>query len=107
MQFAKADQFTPKRLADLNNLILRARDYVAPVLHDSTVELEFALEPALPRIELNQIALEQAMVNLINNAVQSGGSKVKIETAREKDYARVTVTDDRTWHSGSGASAYF
>ncbi|MBA2491043.1 MAG: PAS domain-containing protein [Gammaproteobacteria bacterium] len=94
LQFAKADQFTPKRLADLNNLILRARDYVAPVLHDSTVELEFALEPALPRIELNQIALEQAMVNLINNAVQSGGSKVKIETAREKDYARVTVTDD-------------
>jgi len=94
LQFAQADHFTPKGLADLNNLILRARDYVAPVLHDSTVVLEFELEPALPRIELNQIALEQAMVNLINNAAQSGASKVKIRTEREQHHARVTITDD-------------
>jgi len=94
LQFSKADRFTPKGLADLNNLILRARDYVAPVLQDSAVELEFALDPALPRIELNQIALEQAMVNLINNAAQSGASKVKIKTEREQHYARVTINDD-------------
>ncbi|MGH8501327.1 MAG: ATP-binding protein [Gammaproteobacteria bacterium] len=94
LQFSKADHFSPKGLADLNNLIARARDHVAPVLHKHNVTLELSLEPTLPRLELNQIAMEQALVNLISNAAQSGASRVRVMTKRDARHVCVTISDD-------------
>jgi two-component system, chemotaxis family, CheB/CheR fusion protein len=94
LQFSKADHYTPKGAADLNGLMQRVRGHVASVLqkHDATLELE--LDPRLPRIELNQIALEQAMVNLISNAAQSGAARVTVRTEAEPKHVRVTVSDN-------------
>jgi signal transduction histidine kinase len=94
LQFSKADHFSPKGLADLNNLIARARDHVAPVLHEHNVTLDLSLEPTLPRLELNQIAMEQALVNLISNAAQSGASRVRVMTERDARHVCVTISDD-------------
>jgi PAS domain S-box-containing protein len=94
LQFSKADRYTPKGRADLNNLIERVRDHVAPVLQQHNASLELEVDKHLPRLEVNQIAMEQAMINLISNAAQAGASNVAIRTERDDRYARIVVIDD-------------
>jgi two-component system CheB/CheR fusion protein len=94
LQFSRADHYTPKGQADLNNLITRAREHVASVLQEHHVRLDLELGQTSSWLELNQIAMEQAMVNLIGNAAQSGASKIVIKTEREEDHVRVTISDD-------------
>lgn len=94
VQFARADNYVPQGLGDLNEIILASRKLVASMLQRYDVKLNFQLEPELPKLKLHQTALEQAVVNLINYAVKSGASQVNIHTARAGDQALFTVSDD-------------
>ena len=85
----------PKALADLNDVVLRARELVAShlQLHDASVDLELGDLPAL-RLDAN--AMESAMVNLMRNAAESGphGVTVSVKTRLESDAVTVEVSDD-------------
>jgi nitrogen-specific signal transduction histidine kinase len=70
LQLSKADRYTPKGRADINNLLDRVRKHVASVLQKYGARLALELDQSLPMLNLNQIAVEQAMANLISNAAQ-------------------------------------
>jgi hypothetical protein len=72
----------------------RARGHVASLLQRHNVRLELELGSNLPRFELKQIAMEQAMGNLINNAAQSGASKVVVKTLRDNRHVSIVVSGD-------------
>jgi two-component system NtrC family sensor kinase len=60
--------------------------------HNARLDLE--LDQTLPRLELNQIAMEQAMVNLISNAAQSGASRINVRINGDGQYICMVVNDD-------------
>lgn len=99
LQFSKADHYTPKGEANLNNLVGHVREHVASVLQKYNVKLDLELDQLLPRLEINQIAMEQAIANLITNAAQSGATRVSLKTEVDEDYVRMTIADN-----GSGIS---
>ena len=79
---------------DANRVLQRARDLTAACAaqHRATVELE--LSPAAVPIRASPIALEQALVNIIQNAIESRAARVQLRTERRGDSVRITVRDD-------------
>jgi signal transduction histidine kinase/PAS domain-containing protein len=85
----------PKATANLNDVVLRARDLVAShlQLHDASVDLELG---DLPDQHLDANAMESAMVNLMRNAAESRelGVTVSVRTRLDGDTVIVEVSDD-------------
>ena len=80
---------------DANQVLRRARDLAvgAAAEHQASVEL-LPCEGAAP-ILANSIALEQALVNVIRNAIQSRpGAHVTLRTARTARSVRIEIRDD-------------
>jgi signal transduction histidine kinase len=80
---------------DANRVLERARDLAAACAaqHRATVELELS-EAAVP-IRASPIALEQALVNIIQNAIESRPeARVRLRTERRGETVRITVRDD-------------
>lgn len=59
------------RRASINDLIHRTVDFVGRYRKLAGVELKFELDPALPMLIVNEAELEQALTNLMDNAVQA------------------------------------
>jgi signal transduction histidine kinase len=76
---------------DANQVLRRARDLAA----DTAADIEILLcEGAVP-ILANSIALEQALVNIIRNAIQSRPrAHVTLRTERRNGTVRIAVRDD-------------
>ena len=68
-------------------------DELAPVAEASGARLELAA-PAAVTVQADGDKLRQAVRNLVLNAVQVGGTAVRVEVAAERERARLTVTDD-------------
>lgn len=85
----------PKAPANLNDIVLRARDLVAShlQLHDAGVDLELG---DLPAQHLDANAMESAMINLMRNAAESRrhGVTVSVRTGLDGDTVIVEVSDD-------------
>jgi signal transduction histidine kinase len=80
---------------DANRVLRRARDLTAACAaqHRATVELELS-EAAVP-IRASPIALEQALVNIIQNAIESRPeARVQLRTERRDGTVRIAVRDD-------------
>jgi two-component system NtrC family sensor kinase len=80
---------------DANQVLRRARDLAAGTAaeHQASVEL-LPCEGAVP-ILASSIALEQALVNVIRNAIQSRpGAHVTLRTERRNGTVRIAVRDD-------------
>lgn len=80
---------------DANRVLARARDLTAACAaqHRATVELE--LSPAAVPIRASPIALEQALVNIIQNAIESRPeARVQLRTERRGESVRIMVCDD-------------
>jgi signal transduction histidine kinase len=80
---------------DANQVLRRASDLTAgaAAAHRATVELDLTGEPV--PILASPIALEQALVNVIRNAIQSkAGARVVLRTERVADRVRIEVRDD-------------
>lgn len=80
---------------DANRVLERARELTAACAaqHRATVELE--LTPAAVPIRASPIALEQALVNIIQNAIESRPeARVQLRTERCGETVRITVRDD-------------
>lgn len=84
---------------DAQQVLRRARELTADAAaeHGATVELRLGPEPAPEPapIRANPIALEQALVNILRNAIQSRpGARVTLRAERAARSVRIEVRDD-------------
>jgi signal transduction histidine kinase len=89
-----------KHLSDFNDVVRRAATLARARVEPQGVKLELSCAEQLPKIELNETELEQAICNLIQNACEARARNVVLQTAHTNGYVRLTVEDD-----GIGMSA--
>jgi signal transduction histidine kinase len=95
LQFAR-QEFIETWLSDLNEVVRRARDLVRGDVEAHRARLALELADQLPQVPLNPTAMEQVLVNLLRNAIQSGGTDttVTVRTELVSDQVRLSVEDD-------------
>ncbi len=93
LKFAR-DAPSERTRADLNQVVLQARDLIQRLAdkRGSSIELELAEE--LAPVVINQTEIEQVIVNLISNAVQAGASRIVVRTEAAAAGALLVVQDD-------------
>ncbi len=83
LQFARREP-TEKWLGDVNAVVERAVHLSRRFADDRQALLQLKLAAGVPRVELNPIQIEQAMVNLIRNAIESGERGVNVDVGTER-----------------------
>ncbi len=95
----------------LHDLIRRACELLAPAAKDAGTEIALHLDAAEDVVLADRIQIEQAIFNLIRNAVEamadSPERKVTISTAVDGDMIRAEVSDTGKGLSGSGQADLF
>jgi two-component system, NtrC family, sensor kinase len=90
---AEASEHAP---LDLNAIISQIGEATLPMLSENGVELRINLDPDLPRVAGDSDKLQQVLINLINNALDSmpqGGSLVlTTEAGSDAGQSRVLVS---------------
>lgn len=87
---------------DVNALVQKTCERVAPDLLRAGLNVEVDMQPNLPPIEFHATLLGEAILNLIDNAVKHGGpglSVIRIATTKRRNRVLITVEND-----GSGFS---
>lgn len=87
---------------DLNAVLSRVVRQYAPDAHQRRLCLEHSLQPTLPRVEGDTLALERVFANLIENALKftPAPGRITVTSRQRADEVSVTVTD-----TGPGMSA--
>ena len=95
LQFAKAEK-TKKWPHDVNQVVKRAAELAKNYIRSNGLEVEMKLEEAVPNAMLNPTEIEQVLVNLIENASEASGGKVKVRlsTSRLSSGVRIEVSDN-------------
>jgi two-component system, sporulation sensor kinase E len=72
-QFLQAIRPSPpqKKPASLNHVVEQTLDLLRPEIENRGQVIEKRLEPGLPRVSLDAVQIQQALVNLIKNAMQA------------------------------------
>ncbi|MFL6623206.1 MAG: sensor histidine kinase [Sulfurifustis sp.] len=84
---------------ELNDVVQGAVLLLTAAARRAGIEIELDLDPNLPKVIGNEVQLEQVIVNLSMNAIESieacdnGLRKVTVRTARRGDVVHLTVTD--------------
>jgi two-component system NtrC family sensor kinase len=89
LRFAREDVLE-KGPADLNAIVQSA----AGRLSDCGAEVTLHLSDALPPLFLNDIAIGEVIVNLLQNAIDAGAAHIVLETRATRDSALLSVCDD-------------
>ncbi len=79
------------RPSDLNAVVHNTVDVWRELLRTESVEVVVALDPDLPVVRIDDEAIGEALMNLIDNAVKYGGDKKFLKVATGADAAGVTV----------------
>jgi PAS domain S-box-containing protein len=94
LRFARQETLERRR-EDLNECLERVRGLVGHLAerHEAAVDYRFASR-ALP-VEVSSTAVEQALFNVIRNAIEASkaGDRVEVRTEADTTHARVVVTD--------------
>lgn len=87
---------TDKKLISIDPILERVRHAFRRVEQETGASLELDLRGPAPRINASAIELEQALTNLVENALQSShsGARVVVERSETGDQVRVAVRDD-------------
>lgn len=95
-------EFTqPKRSevepSDVNLIVSEALELLADPLDSSNLDLEVTLDDDLPPVLVDPVALQQSLVNIIQNAYEAMDGKGRLEVKIEmsgKDTIRITLADN-------------
>ncbi|MGE3858094.1 MAG: ATP-binding protein, partial [Dehalococcoidia bacterium] len=95
LSFARQEPAQTARV-DIEEIVSRVIDVMRYSLEVDNIrtELRFA---GIPEVEADRSQMEQAFLNLINNAqqaLQPGGGEIVITTANAGDFVRLSVADD-------------
>ena len=98
LDFSKIEQGTrtyhtaPTSLAEIVRTAVRAMEYP---LKQQGFELDIGIDESLPQVRVDRDAIEQAVLNLLSNAMKySGGSRrISLKAGREGDRAVIQVID--------------
>ena len=88
-----------QQVSSLNDLVTEVMEICAPHRRRADVTLDLQLEPDLPMVELDPVQIQQVILNLVNNAIDSMSDSARrriltVMTARRgTDRAEVTVLD--------------
>ncbi len=95
LQFAR-DERTEKWVEDLNTIVERTVQLADSYARERQSTIRLELHPDAIWASINPIEIEQAMVNLIRNALEAAPSQVEItvRTEIERKTARLSVTDN-------------
>jgi signal transduction histidine kinase len=96
LQFSR-DQTSEKRPEAIPPVVHQAIDLVRPDAGRHAATLEVSLSPGLPRVVMNSTEIEQVLVNVIRNAVESGGGRgvrVSVRGECRDGWVCITVRDD-------------
>ena len=95
LQFARREP-TERWANDLNQIIRAALDATRSSIEKVGVFMEIELDEALPHVRINPFEMQQVLVNVIQNAVEAGGSRTRItiHSERTPEGVRVTVEDN-------------
>ena len=81
--FSKQTDLTEKKPIDINLAVENALRLAQSTLNNSNITVELCLAPNLPQIFANIHSIEQVILNIVINAVQSMGTnkgKIDIQT---------------------------
>ena len=94
-RFANAERGERSK-CDVNDVVESALRIALRRVDDMAAETRFQRNDALPRVSMSRPEIEQALVNLINNALESQGTEVRIAATIDEpsDSLRITVMDD-------------
>ncbi|MFO0691619.1 MAG: PAS domain S-box protein [Myxococcota bacterium] len=95
LQFSR-EQPTAKWVEDLNRVARRAHRAVHPFARERGASVTIATTDDPLLVRMSPIELEQAIVNVVHNAIESreGGAQVSIVLARRDKTATIEVLDD-------------
>ncbi len=80
--------------ADLNQVVLEARDLIQQYAEKRGTRIELELADELPRVVINPTELEQVIINLVGNAVQAGAPNIVVRTEAAEKGVRLVIRDD-------------
>ena len=94
LQFARVG--SSNRLpCDINALVRRADELTRAYAHQREAVVRYDLAEKLPQIHVNPVEMEQVVVNLLNNAIESrDGVLVSVRTQPAADKVELAVTDN-------------
>ncbi len=95
LQFSRNDA-TEKWACAIEDVVNRSCNLTRRSASQLGVQFELEAEAGLPSVLMNPIEIEQVVVNLLNNAIQSGARliSVQLKWTPEKDRVAVAIRDD-------------
>lgn len=80
---------------DLNQIIRELVEFMRYEMEKAGVHGELVLSPSLPKLELDEKYLKQALLNIVQNAVSAmpGGGTLRVETSRHGNEVLLRITD--------------
>ena len=95
LSFARQEP-SEKSPCDLNDVVRRAIERAHGFAFGRAATLEQCLDAQVGQVLMNSMAMEQALVNILRNAVEcgSGGMNIRVTTAAASQFYRVTIADD-------------
>jgi signal transduction histidine kinase len=97
LRFARQEP-SEKAPEDLNEIVHQARRLTSDLAHRRHVGVRLELAKDLPTVAANRTDIEQALVDVINNAIEASaaGQEVVVRTETAPDAVRVRVQDRGT-----------
>ena len=95
LQFSR-DEPTQKWTCELNNVVRRSIKLAEAFAEENHAQIVIDLPKESAWANVNPIQIEQALVNLIRNAVESGATRIDVGVREERDrqLAMIVVRDD-------------
>lgn len=95
LQFAR-DERTDKWDCRLDDILRRAVRIAQPLTDENEARIDLTLPTVATWVKVNPIQIEQAIVNLLRNAIQAGSRRIRLalERVEAEQLALVLVDDD-------------
>jgi PAS domain S-box-containing protein len=85
-----------KELMETGTLVEEARTMFEPLAGEKSITLDCSIDSGLPRVRVDQNRMQQALANLLGNALKfvPAGGRIALSARRDGDRVRIAVTDN-------------